>query len=82
MLILRAELREVKTGDTNYLHFKTSYYSTALGEDVPQLVSVMVDKNDVSKLSELKTLVGTVVEIPVKALVTKEKKRLFYVTSY
>lgn len=82
MLYIRAELREVKSGEKNYLNFKTSYFSTALGEDVPQLVSVMVDKEDVSRLAELKSLVGTVVEVPVKALVSKEKKRLFYVTSY
>ena len=82
MLILRAELREVKTGDKNYLMLKGSYFDRVLDSDVPVRLSVMLDDRDVSRLPELKTLVGTVVDIPVRALVSKEKKRLFYVTNY
>lgn len=82
MLLLRAELREIKTGDKTYLMLKGSYFDRVLDSDVPVRLSVMVDDRDASQLPELKTLVGTVVTIPVRALVSKEKKRLFYVTNY
>lgn len=82
MFTLRAELREVKTGEKNYLMLKGSYFDRVLDSDVPVRLSVMVDDRDVHRLPELKNLIGTLVEIPVRALVSKEKKRLFYVTNY
>lgn len=82
MLYLKAKLIKVNTGDRNYLVLSGSYYSKMLESDVPTPVSVLVDTNDVSKLSDLQSKLGTVVEVPVKPVYSSKKGRIFYITNY
>lgn len=82
MLLIRAKLVSIKKGERNYLVLEGSYYSRTLEKEIPSAVSVMLDEGSLSRLSDFSALVGSEVEIPVKALVSKEKKRLFYVTNY
>lgn len=81
MFLMRAKLVSVKRGETNNLVLEGSYFDKVLEKDVPVKLYVMVDTNHVSRLPDYDALVGTVVDLPVKALVGKKTHRLFYVTA-
>lgn len=82
MLLLRAKLVKINSGERNYLVFSSSYFSKTLDTEVPQALSVMVDTLDISKMADWNASIGDTIEVQVKPVISKKNGRIFYVTDY
>lgn len=81
MLLIRAKLLKINTGDRNYLVFESSYYSKTLDTQVPSALSVMVDDSHLSRLADWNASIGQTIEVQIKPALSKKNQRIFYVTT-
>lgn len=73
MDLFQAQLIDVKTGDFNNLVFESTKYDVGLQKDVPCSVQIMISEDHLFMVPEYKNLIGKVVTIPTRILVTKKQ---------